>query len=499
MSADSNAAAAAAQAVAAADDGREVPPAGEFLDDDVNEEDRLKRRRESSSSSSGTSRPTRKKKSRKTKAALPQVQEGSKNASDAGDTEGDEPDDSLPEGDNLIDAEGVDNTETNAGGGDQWTEVLTSDQVAQIRATKRAERIVRRQTWNTKSSSSGFEVAFAPTEEGKTFQVNDLLKIFSDVRSVVVDAQPRLNAKGGVTVRVPLQSQIESLKGINVIAGIDVVLILPSESTLWGRITGVHPLFSESDLLEALQSQGVEEVVREKYSACESTSASVNTRVQKPSNRVRLRFRSELKSEVTIAHQVHKVTLCLASPLQCLSCCGFGHRAAVYPEKAPPRCRKCGVAGHQLWQCTARARCINCKGAHPSNDSRCPVYAVYAKAARDRFVGKVVAGLDNVAVKESVHIVPGEAPLPASGVEGPRPSFAAVVGKPTMMALVKTSENGDRVVCYLPKPPASKLIRTPEPKKQTLPPSGPKINLDHDALVASICMRFRELPRLSPL
>ena len=187
MSADSNAAA-ASRTAAAADDGRGVPPAGESPDDDVNEEDHLKRRRESSSSSSSPSKPTRKKKSRKVNAALPEVREGLKNASEnLGETEGDELNDSSPEGDNLIDAEEVDNVETNAEGREQWTEVLSSDQIAQIRATKKAERIVRRQTWNTKSSASGFEVAFAPTDEGKVFHVNDLLKIFSDVRSVVVD------------------------------------------------------------------------------------------------------------------------------------------------------------------------------------------------------------------------------------------------------------------------------------------------------------------------
>ena len=71
-----------------------------------------------------------------------EVQEGSKKDSEGlKHTEGDELDDSLPGRDNLIDAEGVDDKETNAKGGDHWTEILSSHQKAQIRATKKAERI----------------------------------------------------------------------------------------------------------------------------------------------------------------------------------------------------------------------------------------------------------------------------------------------------------------------------------------------------------------------
>ncbi|XP_018497670.1 uncharacterized protein LOC108865272 [Galendromus occidentalis] len=217
------------------------------------------------------------------------------------------------------------------------------------------------------------------------FVSKNLLRIFCDIREVVQEAQPRLKAGGGITVRVPHQAQIEALKSISHIAGIEVKLNLPTAASLWGRVTGVHPSasFMEGDLLERLRPQGVVEVLRERYSTCESASASENKRVQKPSSRIRLRFEGEIRSEVSIAHQMFRVTLCPASPLQCLTCCEFGHRAAMCPEKLNPRCRKCGALGLQLWQCTARARCINCKGEHAANDSRCPVYPVYAKAAQD--------------------------------------------------------------------------------------------------------------------
>lgn len=380
---------------------------------------------------------------------------------------------------------------------ESWTRVPLPEERAQFQATRKAERAVRRFNRSSGPATGGFEVDFMPIDDSLRFGTDLLLKIFCDIRDVVTDAQPRLNAKGGVTVRVPRQAQIEQLRAIETIAGIAVKLNLPSESSIWGRVSGVHPMFQEKDLLELLREQGVVEVVREKYSTAESTSASVNTRVQKPSNRIRIRFASSIKPEVTIAHQIFKVSLCIAAPLQCLSCCGFGHRAAVCPQKAPPRCRKCGEINHQQWQCTAKARCLNCKGAHSSNDKRCPVYAVYARAARERFVGKVVVGLDNVSVKESVHFAPAEAPVQASEAAGvgEKPSFAAVVGRPAMMALVRTSEEGEQVVCYLPRSPVKKSAHKPAtalPVKSSNAQINPTGRLDPDTLVASITARVIE-------
>ena len=375
-----------------------------------------------------------------------------------------------------------------------WTRLPTADEKAQFQATRKAERAVRRHNHSAGPASSGFEVDFVLADEKRRFGTENLLRIFCDVRQVVRDAQPRLNAKGGITVRVPQQAQIEQLKTITCIAGAEVKLNLPSAASLWGRVTGVHPMFSELDLLEALKDQGVAEVSREKYSTCESSSASENKRVQKPSNRIRIRFEGDLKPEITIAHQVYKVTLCPASPLQCLSCCGFGHRAALCPQRSAPRCRKCGSSGHQLWQCTSKAKCSNCKGPHASNDSRCPVYAVYAKAAQERFVGKVVAGLDNVSIKQSAHFVEGQAPASAVPADGVAPTFAAVVGKPAMVALVQTTEKGDRVVCYLPKlpPKIQPVVKPLKAKEVTSPSSNPSSAASSAALIETITAKVME-------
>ena len=324
-----------------------------------------------------------------------------------------------------------------------WTRVFTRGKKSQMRAVKRAERDVARRNPGYKSGIVGFEVEFAAADGEERFRKGDLYKIFRDVQGVVAAAQPRLNARGGITVRVPAQSDVELLKTVKEIGDIDVELV-PSQGTPWGRISGVHPFFSEEDLLEALRPQGVEEVRREMFTVNEC-----GARVRKPSNRVRLRFNAEPCSEVSVLRQVYRVTLCMASPLQCLSCCGFGHKAVHCPKKSSPRCRKCGIEGHQIWQCSGRARCLNCKGPHASSSPKCPVYAVHAKAARDRFIGRVMAGLENTAVRE----MEPAPPCPTPHASGARLSFADVVGKAPTKTLVRTTAAGDRVLIHLPKSP----------------------------------------------
>ncbi|XP_018497504.1 uncharacterized protein LOC108865197 [Galendromus occidentalis] len=382
-----------------------------------------------------------------------------------------------------------------------WETVPSRAVKAQFQATRKAERAVRRLNRSSGLGPAGFEVDIAPLDESIRFSAENLLRVFCDIREVVREAQPRLNSRGGISVRVPQQSHIESLKTLKAIADVPVKLNLPSAASLWARVSGVHPAFSEKDLLTVLRPQGVMEVVREMYSASESTSTSENKRLLKPSNRLRIRFEGEIRPEVDIAHQVFKVTLCPASPLQCLACCGFGHRALMCPEKLSPRCRKCGGLGHQLWQCTARAKCVNCKGSHAANDSRCPVFAVYAKAAQERFVGKVVAGLDNVSVRQTAVLVPGVAPVPSVPVDGVRPSFASVVGKPETIALVRSTEEGERIVCYLPRPSTKRPNPVRAAKPKALPPQQspkkPNVAPDNDALVAAVTAKVLESVSLS--
>lgn len=363
---------------------------------------------------------------------------------------------------------------------DGWTEARSRRKIALLRAVEKAEHMVKRRNPVFESGVPGFEVEFTAADDKVQFRTDDLFKIFRDVQGVAAQAQPRLSPKGGIVVRVPTKSDVELVKSITMIAETEVVLVESAQS-LWGRVTGVHPLFAEDDLREALLPQGIIDVVREKFSVCE-----FGTRVQKPSNRIRLKFGSEPRSDVTILNRVYRVTLCAASPMQCLKCCDFGHRAAKCPKRTLPRCRKCGAEGHQAWQCTARAKCINCKGAHASNSSTCPVYAVHAKAARDRFVGRVAAGLNSAVVNDSdfPELLPGRDQAPAAaGTDGSRPSFADVVGKAPTKALVQTAADGNRILCYLPRSPEKRrsqrrtAVREPKPR----PPSATGVstaNLD---------------------
>ena len=389
--------------------------------------------------------------------------------------------DYVPEGDSFAESDDQNEWPVIKDKGGEWTTVHNRGKKPQLKAVERAQRTVERRNPGYKLGSVGFEVEFVAADGEERFQSKDLFKIFKDIQEVVAEAQPRLSKKGGIVVRVPAQSNVDKLKAMTAIAGRDVELVLPSQSSLWGRISGVHPMFPEEDLLDALKPQGVVEVTREKYSTCMS-----GARVQKPSNRVRLRFNSELRPDVTILRRLYRVTLCAASPLQCLSCCGFGHKVAVCPKKTSPRCRKCGAVGHQLWQCGARAKCVNCKGPHCSNSPRCPVYAVYAKAARDRQVGRVVAGLENTMIEESTRMLSGEAPPTAAGDTGHKPSFADVVRKPTMKALVQTTEDGNKVLCYLPLSPANGPKQKRQASLSTKPRRVALPSLSNDDLVATV-------------
>lgn len=117
-----------------------------------------------------------------------------------------------------------------------WTQIPTQDERARLQATRKAERAVRR--YNRGPSTAGFEVDFSPQDESVRFKSESLLRIFCDIRDKVPVAQPRLNARGGITVRVPQQAQIETLKSITVITDVPVILNLPTAASLWGRVDG---------------------------------------------------------------------------------------------------------------------------------------------------------------------------------------------------------------------------------------------------------------------
>ena len=89
------------------------------------------------------------------------------------------------------------------GNGETWTKVPTRNERAQFQATRKAERTVRRLNRTFGPAAAGFEVDFSPTDDSQRFSAENLLRIFCDVRQVVLEDQPRLNARVGITVKVP--------------------------------------------------------------------------------------------------------------------------------------------------------------------------------------------------------------------------------------------------------------------------------------------------------
>ena len=266
----------------------------------------------------------------------------------------------------------------------EWTKLPTAADRAVKKAQKEAERLYGDRRGGRPSGSprgpQGFQVELEPVQEAVTFVGCNFLKLFEEIRSKVTSAGVRILPRGSLMISVPSQDDIASIKAIKSILGIPVRASLPAAAQLWGRIGGVHPMFQEEDLLEALRTQGVEKVVREKYTV-KTVSDGRNVKTERPSQRVRLLSSEKLPDLVTIALESYRVTWCPAAALQCLTCCKFRHTAASCPEAGQRRCRRCGELGHEMWECERKARCINCRGSHPANHRSCPVYATHAKAA----------------------------------------------------------------------------------------------------------------------
>ena len=318
----------------------------------------------------------------------------------------------------------------------------------------------------TPPTPQGFEVTLEPTGEDGASVGGNLLRIYEEVRLKVRSAHVRAQPNGSVVITVPNLDDVDVVRQIDKLDGVPMRPATPPEPQLWGRIGGVHPLFGEGDLLEALRSQGVEKVVREKYSARDLVDGR-SVRVERPSQRVRLLFKATLPDVVTIAYESYRVSLCPAAPLQCFSCYRFGHRAAFCPRReAAPRCRRCGAGGHEMWECDNRARCVNCGGAHPANRRDCPVYAAHAQAAAERHVNRIATSIPGAQIEESlVEIEPEVAPATADGPGADVRSYAAVVGAPAQKKIVKRTDDGVEIVCRIPVPTQAARQRQAPPDR----------------------------------
>ncbi|KAG0423620.1 hypothetical protein HPB47_000603 [Ixodes persulcatus] len=56
----------------------------------------------------------------------------------------------------------------------------------------------------------------------------------------------------------------------------------------------------------------------------------------------------------------------------CTKCLGLEHREDVCPQPENQRCPKCGTEGSAMDLHESEAKCVNCRGAHPATEPRCP-------------------------------------------------------------------------------------------------------------------------------
>lgn len=340
-----------------------------------------------------------------------------------------------------------------------WCRVPTAAERAVRKAQRDVERMKKVGSYapNTRNhyaggGREGFEVVLRPTTEGASFVGVSLLKLYEELRSKLSGAHARVHPKGWLIVRVPSLEQVTGVRQLTAVLGIEVSAMPTEELPLWGRITGVNPSFTEQDLLDVLQAQGVEKVIREKYNVKEVSANGEVKKVERPSRRVRLLFKDRLVPHVTIAFERFPVVLCPASPLQCVTCCRFGHKAADCTRRGNAVCRRCGMAGHQMWECSQPPRCINCRGHHPANDKRCQVFATYARAASERYTNKILASIPNSRVDAAAAVASVEEPSD----EHNRPSFAAVTARGSSRVIIQKTEEGDATVCHVPRDPPRK-------------------------------------------
>lgn len=383
------------------------------------------------------------------------------------------PHDSLPE---KVTTE----TETPPDDSGVWQTVATRKEKAVKAAMKKVAREVttgapvstksnNRLTVGDKGNEWRPEIIFESPNDPEGLKKLSLLKIYTEIRATLPGAHARFTTQGKLAIRIAQPEDEKTARTLTSVCGITVAP-LTDTSAFWGRISGVNTQFQEDDLLECLKEQGVGEVKREKYAAADASDQNNVVKIWKNSGRVRLRFNGPPLPEVFIAGERFQVTLCAGSPLQCLSCHKFGHKAAVCTKKASPTCRRCAKPGHQMWQCQEKAHCANCGGAHSANDNRCSVRQVYSEAQRQKLYEKVSTRLQ---VSTSIEDFPAmnTESSPSTNSSDGRKSYAEVMRSPSKPIM---SKDGKTVVCHLPAPKKpntadnrAKQVRGVEPKRQS--------------------------------
>lgn len=217
---------------------------------------------------------------------------------------------------------------------------------------------------------------------------------------------------------------------------------------MWGRIEGVHYQFSEEGILAQLVSQGVEKVRRVQYTAFQRGSESVRAE-KRNTDKVDLKFIGGIRKEISFLGQSHQVTLIAPPPIQCMKCLRFNHRKDTCVAK-DIICATCGQAGHMATQCQRRPHCCNCKQNHHAMSTSCPIYQIWANAAKEKYEcslieqtrGRIVSTVQPQIRNDSQSVAHNPVEVQTQG-EPRSKSYAEVVEK---RQIVVMGENGEEVI-----------------------------------------------------
>lgn len=288
----------------------------------------------------------------------------------------------------------------------------------------------------------------------KPFPAALFRQTYKDVRVKLPLAMPRVDKEGRLEIWVQTKEEIDDALKMNQLADLTVCGVFEERKDLslqlWGRISGVHPQFTEDDIMDELRNYDVMKVRRKTYvrrmmdSNGETKMSVANT------GTVDILFQSRISSKVDICGDMFEVTLLAPVPLRCHRCLKFGHKIGECSEQKE-RCWKCGTTGHKGSMCRKELRCVNCNGEHSSSSSHCPVFIAKLNGNKQRYETRVANAFGGKIVRTAEWKPPVTTSTPTSsnqvkdgsGVQRGMTYAKAVARRAVML------EGAEEPLCYL--------------------------------------------------
>lgn len=285
------------------------------------------------------------------------------------------------------------------------------------------------------------------------FKSVSLLKAYAEIKVAIPAAHTQISKRNTLVVWTVNENDHVLASNIRQVCGIGCQKVgsWSKQIPLFGRIEGVHVQFTEQDIKEVLENQGVIEVRRVKYIVDSPSGKEFRN-----TSKVDLRFESAIRPWVEICGEKFNVTLKSRYPMQCLACLTFGHRKDFCKKKDIIRCKRCGQDGHKSDTCQKSIKCCNCGDSHFATDSRCRVYQIWAKSELKKYETQVIASMAGTGEVKIIEVIPpvnNDIVFPSlagpsvqeSAVSAPKASYASVVNRKLVM--VKDGKEED--VCKL--------------------------------------------------